>query len=187
MANFEMQTIQMTKEEMLTRMVRFKDLKPAKVAFLDTVLPGYEREAFNVIGRGVTENSEVGAAIPADGGFNVTYIRNKPGARGALHAHPTLEVFIPITGKWAVIWNDGNDFGKSENEMVLEQGDCIAVPPGVMRCFKNVGDEEALLLVIFGLERDSNDGGKVMWPKHVYEDAAKFGLGRDETGNLVNK
>jgi quercetin dioxygenase-like cupin family protein len=187
MANFEMQTIQMTKAEMMTRVAKFDQLKPSKIAFIDTVLPGYEREAFNVIGLGVTENPEVRAAIPADGGFNVTYIRNKPGARGALHAHPTVEVFIPMTGKWAVIWGDDADFGKTENELVLGPGDVISVPPGVMRCFKNVGDEEALLLVIFGLEKGSNDGGKVMWPKQVLAEAEKYGVARDEAGNMVCK
>jgi quercetin dioxygenase-like cupin family protein len=187
MANFEMQTIQLSKAEMLKRVARRDEMKPSKIAFIDTVLPGYEREAFNVIGLGVTENPDIKPEIPGDGGFNVTYIRNKPGARGALHAHPTVEVFIPMTGTWAVIWGDDADFGKTENELVLGPGDVISVPPGVMRCFKNVGDEEAWLLVIFGLDKSSNDGGRVMWPKDVLAETEKYGVGRDETGTMVRK
>lgn len=185
MANFEMQTVQMSKSEMLKRVARRDELQPSKVAFIDTVLPGYERETFNVIGLGVTENPDVRAAIPGDGGFNVTYIRNKPGARGALHAHPTVEVFIPMSGRWAVIWGDDSDFDKTENQIELEPGDVISVPPGVMRCFKNVGTEEAWLLVIFGLVKGQEDSGKVMWPAGVLEEAQKYGVGRDESGQMI--
>lgn len=185
MSNFEMQTVQLDKATMESRVARLKTMVPSKVAYVDTVLPGYEREAFNVIGNGVTENKDLVPAIPGDGGFNVTYIRSKPGARGALHAHPTVEVFIPLSGKWAVIWNDDADFGKTDNELVLEHGDVISVPPGVMRCFKNVGDTEAVLLVIFGLDQSTNDGGRVMWPKEVLEAAATFGVARDAGGNLT--
>ena len=181
MSNFEMETVQISKAEMMKRVARRNELKASSTPFLDTVLPGHEREAFNVIGTGVTEDAELAPAIPADGGFNVTYIRNKPGARVALHAHPTVEVFIPLTGRWAVIWNDDSDFGKTENEVVLEPGDCISVPVGVMRAFKNVGDEEAWLLVIF----EGADAGKVTWPKQVLADAEKHGLRRDARGNIV--
>ena len=180
MPTFEMKTIQLSKDEMLRYVARREDLQPSPIAFIDTVLPGYEREAYNVIGTGVTENAELKAAIPADG-FNVTYIRSKPGARGALHAHPTVEVFIPMTGQWAVIWNDDSDFGTTENEVHLGPGDVISVPPGVMRCFKNVGSEEAWLLVIFG----GTDPGKVMWPESVLDEAEQYGLRRDAGGNMV--
>lgn len=181
MSNFEMQTRQMSKAEMMGRVAYRNKLKPSATPFLDTVLPGYEREAFNIIGSGVTEDASLAPAIPADGGFNVTYIRNKPGARVALHAHPTVEVFIPLTGRWAVIWNEGSDFGKTENEVVLDPGDCISVPTGVMRAFKNVSDQEAVLLVIF----EGQDSGKVMWPKDVLDEAQKHGMRRDDQGNLV--
>src|SRR3546814_10777198 len=106
MANFEMQTVQMTKAQMMKYVAKFDELEPSRQAFIDTILPVYEREAFNVIGLGVTENPDVQAAIPASGGFNVTYIRSKPGARGDLHAHPTVEVVIPLSGRWSVIWGE---------------------------------------------------------------------------------
>jgi quercetin dioxygenase-like cupin family protein len=185
MSNFEMKTVQLSMSDMLKRVARVDEMKPSGAAFIDTVLPGYARETFNVIGLGVTENSDVRAAIPGDGGFNVTYIRSQPGARGALHAHPTVEVFIPLSGQWAVIWNDDADFDATENQLTLNPGDCISVPPGVMRCFKNVGNEEAMLLVIFGLEQGRNDGGRVMWPKDVLEAAERHGIARDASGQMV--
>ena len=75
------------------------------------------------------------------GAFNLAYVRSKPGARGALHSHPTVEVFIPMSGRWAVIWGTGADFGHTSNEIELGPGDVVSVPPGVMRCFKNVSNE----------------------------------------------
>lgn len=185
MSSFEMPTVQMTKDEMLKYVARLDEMQPSKAAFVDTVLPGYERETFTVIGMGVTENSEVKPAIPTAGGFNVTYIRSKPGARSGLHAHPTVEVFIPMSGKWAFIWGDEAEFDNEDNEIILGPGDVISVPPGVMRCFRNVGTEEQLLLVIFGLEVGSKDGGKVMWPKSLLEECAKLGMARDEHGALI--
>ncbi len=187
MSNFEMPTIQMTKAEMLKYVARLDEMQPSTAAYVDTVLPGHARETFNVIGMGVTENSEVKPAIPTMGGFNITYIRSKPGARSGLHAHPTVEVFTPITGQWAFIWGDDAEFGNEDNEVILGPGDVISVPPGVMRCFKNVGTGEQLLQVIFGLEPGKNDGGKVMWPKKLLEESAKLGFERDETGALIKK
>ncbi len=187
MVNFETETIQLTKEQMLQRVARRADLIPSKIGYVDTVLPGYQRDTFNVIGTGVTEDPLAAAALPSDGGFTVTYIRNKPGARGALHSHPTLEVFIPLTGKWAFIWNDNADFGKTEFEIEAGPGDVVSVPPGVMRCFKNVGDEEAWLIVIMGKQPGRDDAGRVLWPEEVLEEAKRHGAERDESGQLVKK
>jgi hypothetical protein len=46
-----------------------------------------------------------------------------------------------------------------EEELVLTYLDGIAVPPGVMRSFKNASDNEALLLSILG----GNEPGHVVW------------------------
>jgi mannose-6-phosphate isomerase-like protein (cupin superfamily) len=187
MSNVEMQTVQMTSEEMLKRIARRDQLKPSKVGYVDTILPGYERDTFNVIGTGVTEDTEASPAIVRDGDFTITHIRNKPGTRGALHSHPTLEVFIPLTGKWAFIWNDNSDFGKTEFEVEAGPGDVVSVPPGVMRCFKDVGTEEAWLIVIMGREPGRDDAGRVMWPKSVLAEAERFGIARDAFGKLLRK
>ena len=99
-----MATQKISMEEMLSRTARFKELKASKEAFIDTRIPGHEREIFNVIGEGVTEDSILEVAITAVDGFNVTYIGADPGKGAALHSHQTVEVFYAMTGRWALYW-----------------------------------------------------------------------------------
>ena len=163
-------------EEMLSRTARYSDLKPSAVAFVDTKLPGHERDIYNVIGAGVTEDAALRPAISAVEGFNITYSSAEPGKGAALHSHPTVEVFIPMSGKWSVYWGDDG-----ENEVILEPWDVVSVPVGVMRGFKNVGTEHAFLMAIIG----GTDAGKVDWAESVLSRAAKTGLALDDGGNLV--
>ena len=93
-----------------------------------------------------------------------------------MHSHLTVEVFTPLSGKWAIIWGD-----QGENEIVLEAWDTISVPPGVMRGFRNVGSEAACLMAILG----GTDPGRVTWSTEVLEKAKKTGLGFDENGNVI--
>jgi len=46
-----------------TRVARFNRLTPTSRGFVDTAIPGYERLIYNVIGRGVTEDSTLRPAI----------------------------------------------------------------------------------------------------------------------------
>src|SRR3546814_9998709 len=39
--------------------------------------------------------------------------------RASPHAHPTVEVFVPLRGKWAVYWNEG----EAREEVILEPYD----------------------------------------------------------------
>lgn len=171
-----MQSVTVTMEKMLERVAKFKDLKPSKQAFVDTRLPEHVRDIFNVIGPGVTEDASLRPAITDVQDFNVTYIGAEPGKGAALHAHPTVEVFIPLCGQWSVYWGD-----EGESEVILEAWDVISVPVGVMRGFKNVGKSHAYLMGILG----GTHAGKVSWAKKVLNDAEKSGLGLDESGNLV--
>ena len=171
-----MASVQVSKEEMLKRVARFTELKPSPQAFVDSRIPGHEREIFNVIGRGVTEDASLAPAITDARDFNVTFVHAGPEKGAALHAHPTVEVFIALSGRWAAYWGD-----HGENEIVLDQWDTISVPPGVMRGFRNAGNEDAYLMAILG----GSDAGKVAWAPAVLERAKQTGLELDEQGNLV--
>ena len=162
--------------EMNERVARFEELRPSKQAFVDTRIPEHARDIYNVIGRGVTEDPELRPAIAAAEGFNVTYVGAEPGKGAALHAHPTVEVFIPMSGRWAVFWGD-----EGENEVELDAFDCISVPVGIMRGFRNVGDGHAYLMAILG----GTDAGRVDWAESVLKRARETGLGLDAEGNVV--
>ncbi len=163
-------------EEMLARVARFSELKPSKQAFVDTRIPEHQRDIFNVIGRGVTEDTGLAPAIADAQDFNLTYIGAEPGKGAALHSHTTVEVFVALSGRWAVYWGDDG-----EDEVELDRWDVVSVPPGVMRGFRNSGDGPAYLMAILG----GTVAGKVDWAQSVLDRATETGLTRDAAGNLV--
>jgi len=171
-----MKTKQVSKADMQKRVAHFKDLRASKQAFVDSLIPGHERDIYNVIGHGVTEDATLNPAITDVRDFNLAMVHAGPGKGAALHAHPTVEVFFALSGRWAVYWGD-----KGEQEILLEQWDTISVPPGVMRGFRNAGKEDAYLLAILG----GTDAGRVVWSPDVLEKAKKTGLTLDKKGNLV--
>jgi quercetin dioxygenase-like cupin family protein len=163
-------------DQMHARTARFDKLRPSAEAFVDTRIPEHERDIYNVIGRGVTEDSSLAPAITAVEGFNVTYIGAAPGKGAALHSHPTVEVFVALTGRWVVYWGEDGD-GETE----LNTLDMISVPVGVMRGFRNVGDEHAYLMAILG----GDDAGRVDWAKSVLSRAKETGLELGADGDLL--
>ena len=163
-------------EEMRSRTALFEDLRPSQQAFVDTRIPEHERDIYNVIGRGVTEDANLQPAIRAVEGFNVTYIGTDPGKGAALHSHPTVEVFVAMTGRWVVYWGDHGD-----DETELGPLDMVSVPVGVMRGFRNTGDEHAYLMAILG----GDDAGRVDWPETGLLRAKETGLELDADGNLT--
>lgn len=171
-----MGNVQMSRDEMEKRVARFKELRPSTKAFIDSLIPGHERQIFNIIGRGVTEDPSLQPAITDARDFNLTLVHAEPGKGAALHAHPTVEVFMSLSGRWGIYWGD-----TGENEIVLEQWDTISVPPGVMRGFRNAGTQAGYLIAVLG----GTDAGHVAWAPQVLERAKETGLKLDAQGNLV--
>ncbi len=170
-----MANLQISVEEMKQRVALFHDLKPSSRPLVDAVLPQYERQIYQVIGGGVIEDPAMRAPIPADG-FHLSIVKCAPGKGTGLHNHKTVEVFMPLTGTWSVIWGDEGD-----NELQIGQYDTISIPPGVLRGFRNDSDQEALLLALVG----GNDPGKVAWVPNVLEAVKEKGFGLDEKGQII--
>ncbi|MFO1352151.1 MAG: cupin domain-containing protein [Gammaproteobacteria bacterium] len=147
-----------SRDEMLKRVARFKDLKGFDGGLPDSDLAECRRTLYNVIGfqpprDGGNVVSPVGAlaaenaAIKISEGFNLGFARAKPGCGPLMHNHDTNETFMPITGTWRCSWNE-------ENPESIELGplDVVSFPPGVSRRFENVTfaepDREHLLLFV---------------------------------------
>jgi len=69
------------------------------------------------------------------------------GAEGPMHLHTDAEeVFFVLRGRIKVmVEQDGETY-----ETVLGERDCISVPPGLYRGEVNVGEEEAIIMVMIG-------------------------------------
>lgn len=161
-------------DEMESHVARFKEQKSSATAFIDTRIPGFERDIFSIIGGGVMEDPTMNPPLPAQD-FHLAMIRAEPGKGAALHAHLTEEVFMPLGGRWSIFWGPNGD-----KEVILETHDVISVPVHVMRGFRNVGTETAMMLAVVG----GNDPGRVGWPESMKQMAADAGLVLDADGNL---
>ena len=83
----EVTDIDITEQEMLKRVARFKSLKSTAKSFIDTRIPGHEREIYNIIGQGVVEDPEAKPPIaPQD--FHLSIVAASPGK--VLHCTRTL-------------------------------------------------------------------------------------------------
>ena len=166
--------IDISVEEMERHVARFADQKSSHQAFLDTRIPGHEREIFSIIGNGVQEDASMNPPInPQD--FHLAFIRAEPGKGAALHSHLTQEVFVPMSGRWTIFWGP-----EGEREITLDPMDVISVPEHVMRGFRNAGDESAVMLAVVG----GRDPGRVGWPESLKAMARGAGLEIDAEGNL---
>jgi quercetin dioxygenase-like cupin family protein len=122
---------------------------------------------------------DTAAAVPSDGGFNVAYVRAEPGKGTGPHTHPVVEAFIPVTGRWAVYWGEGD----AREQLELGPLDCSSVPPGVVRGFTNISDGPALLIAIVG--GTGREG--VDWAQELLDSAAADGWRLAEGGKVVRE
>jgi quercetin dioxygenase-like cupin family protein len=151
-----------TRDEMMKRVARFKNLKGSDGGLPDSPLPECRRQLFAVIGfqPPTTDNpaatSPVGddassmPAIAIAEGFNLGYCKAKPGKGPLMHNHDTNETFIAMTGRWRCEWNEGD----AMDYIDLDPYDVISFPPGVARRFMNVTydepEKEHLLMFVIG-------------------------------------
>ncbi len=161
------------------RLVRYRDLRPCRNAFVDTYTPGSDqKENFTIIGPGVAEHPDQYVHIKEPHGFNRGGARQPPGCTNSQHSHETEEVFIVHSGQWAFRWGEQCEDG----EAVLGPGDCISIPVNVFRGFENVGDGVGYLFAILG----GDDPGNVLWAPDVFDKASDYGLVLLENGRLVD-
>jgi len=144
---------------------------------LDAVIPGCEREIYNIIGRGVSEDVNHYVPITDNQGFNVCIVECEAGKGTLHHDHETIEAFMPLSGTWKVFWGDDED----TNSVTIGKFDVASVPIGLMRGFRNVGDEKAMLMVTVG----GTDPGKCGWHANVVAEAARHGYKLGEDGNVT--
>ena len=159
-----------TREEMMKRVARFRDLKGFSDGLQDSLVPECEKTTYNVIGFQIPEgagegavNSPVGrsaaanAAIRISEGFNLGFVKCRPGKGVLMHNHDTNETFVVMSGQWRVQWNEGKDTESLE----VGQLDVISFPPGCARRFENITHDEPqaehMLLFVIGGDAPQNE------------------------------
>ena len=167
----------MSRDEMRERIAIFSEQTANTRLMITQGIPGFQRDIYSIIGRGVSEDAGTQPGITDSTGFNVAYVGAEPDNGSAMHSHDAeVEVFTPISGQWSIYWNEGD----AAEEVVLGPMDCISVPPRVMRSFRNVGDTYGHLLVIIG----GTENTTVSRPQDVIDQAAAAGLRLGADGKL---
>jgi quercetin dioxygenase-like cupin family protein len=154
-----------TPHEMERQVARFARLEPSR-AYADERLPGYARTTWTVIGD-AADRSAPGAPPLAAEAIRMNLVRCEPGGGAPLHSHAVQEVFMPLDGEWEISW------GEAETRtLTLGPLDTIAVPPGVMRGFRNIGERPAMLLAMVG----GTDPGRTSFPAAIRALAEAHGV-----------
>ncbi|MDF3313154.1 hypothetical protein P3H15_50505 [Rhodococcus sp. T2V] len=141
-------------EAVLERIARFDELQYNPERYPDNGRDGNAKKIFTVLGPGLEVNNAGDSlpAIPIEEGFNITYVQVKPGNGPSLHVHDGNETFIPVNGRWKIIFGS-----KEEHSIELGPLDCIAVPAYLPRRFVNITvgtpDEENILIAVLAGSR----------------------------------
>lgn len=163
-----MNTIDVSREDMLRRVARFDDLTRSIGGFPDSNLPGCGRTLLNAIGfdppdevgdgetadddwtmSPVGENASQASAVPISEGFNLGFVECLPGSGVMTHHHDTNETFVVMQGRWRFTWNDADD-----EYIDLGPLDTITFPVGLSRRFTclqsqtGAADEPTLMMVV---------------------------------------
>ncbi|MEO9040925.1 MAG: cupin domain-containing protein [Rhodoferax sp.] len=110
--------------------------------------PKYRRSQMRYVGTGGTGVAGDNNTVPAEH-FTFSTMVLPAGHEGPLHIHYDVEeVFFVLRGKVKMIAESVD--GKEKWEAIVGERDLISWPPGVYRGEINIGDEEALMLVMLG-------------------------------------
>ncbi len=108
--------------------------------------PKYRRAQKRFIGTGATGVAKDSNVIPSEN-FTLSNMIIPAGGEGPMHLHTDAEeVFFVLRGTLKVMVGQGDDY----YETILKERDCISVPPGVYRGEVNIGEEDAILMVMIG-------------------------------------
>jgi len=149
---------QTSNTDMSHRVARFGDLKPIDYSsFIKNYKPD-GTQGYALIGRA----GKTVPAIEGEHGFTMAVNKVSPGKGAPLHSHPKPEVFVVLSGQCSFFWGD-----KGQNEVTLGPWDTISFPAGTKEGFLNVGQEEAVLLVVL----TGSEIGEVMFDKSASQEA----------------
>jgi mannose-6-phosphate isomerase-like protein (cupin superfamily) len=108
--------------------------------------PKYRRAQKRFIGTGATGVASDANVIPSEH-FTLSNMIIPAGGEGPMHLHVDAEeVFFVLRGKVKVMVEKDGEYWES----ILGERDCISVPPGVYRGEINVGEEDAIMMVMIG-------------------------------------
>ena len=172
---------------MTRRIVRFTDLDWSSAALLDATLPGCGAQMAPAIGHGMSADRNHLAPIMNAHGFSIEWLKIPIGGSVSLHHLACQQVLICKSGSVEISVLRQADSGSAAIKSVLNGSasgwDSYAMPAGAWRSLRNLGDHEALLVVMM-----PGDGRKTVdWAPEVGQAAAEAGYCLDANGYVALK
>ncbi len=163
--------------EITDYVVRQDQLAWSERSLLSSVLPGHDAAVAPVIGFGISEDRRHRPAITNHHGFSLEWLRLAPGASMGLHRLDEPQVFMPDEGSWEISYNRGDD----EIRAATANGSVVSVPAGCWRNLTNVGDTDALALIVC----NGDAPARLEWDDALVAQAARHGWARDASGYVA--
>ncbi len=180
-----------SQQQMGQRVVRHAELQWSSRALLDAALTGCGAQLAPVIGYGLSEDRDHQAPIGNAHGFSIEWLKIPPGGQVSLHRLACKQVLTVHRGTVAIEVSNQAP-GPADTEVVAitsianghtEGWDSFAMPAEVWRYYRNIGDTEALVLLM-----TPGDGRKpIDWAPAVQARAAEAGYAIDANGYLALK
>lgn len=169
-------------DDMSARTVTHDELVWSSAAFLDSVLPGHAAELAPVIGAGMCADRLARAKIFNPHGFTTEWLRIAPGETVGPFMVEPKQIMVIWKGKLEVTlhgeWIGG---GGETSSAVAEPWGTFAMPAGVWRTLRSVGDEPALLTVT-----TTGDARPTMhWTPEIVSAAHQAGVAIDPDGYIA--
>ncbi|MGH1491881.1 MAG: cupin domain-containing protein [Acidimicrobiales bacterium] len=163
--------------ELAAHAVRQDQLTWSERSLLSSVIPGHEAAVAPVIGFGISEDRRHRAAITNYHGFSIEWLRLAPGASMGLHRLDQPQVVLPDEGQWEISYNQPGQ----QLSATPACGSVVSVPAGCWRNLTNVGDTDALALVVC----NGDAPARLTWDQAIVDQAGRSGWGRDASGYLA--
>ena len=175
---------QWTPAEMAQRIVRFAGLQWSGNALLDSHLPGCGAQMAPVIGLGMTQDRNHAAQVSNSHGFSIEWLKLPAGGNVSRHALAEKQVLVVYRGSVEIaVQTDENSVATVSTVRQVAAGtsegwDSFAMPADCWRSYRNLGDTEALLLVM-----TPGDGRKsINWAPEVVAAAGEMDRALDANG-----
>jgi len=179
-----LKTIAITPEEMTARIARFGETQPQGTKFAEEngiPLGAYQKMTAEDLyllmsAPGLGGPFASAPAISDEQNMVVAIVKCSPGQGPYLHAHyNTRENFMCLTGRFEILWGD-----EGEHRTEIGPYDMIAVPPGVVRTFRNCSDGEAMTLAFIRGDSPEAFADVAMTPAAAADIEQKFGIAARE-------
>lgn len=174
---------QWSQNEMLDRIVRFRNLQWSSNGLLDSVLPGCGSQVAAVIGLGMSEDKNLEAKISNSHGVSIEWLKIPINGSVSRHFLDDKQVIIVKNSEieLTVEASDGNYITTLKGGS--DGWDTFSIPSKCWRKFKNTGTQEALVAVFI-----SGDHRKLItWSQDVVKRADELGLTKDANGYVAEK